>query len=323
MPPFPVYDISSSRIFSVNPDGSDLRQVSKSEAYSAQPSVSRDGKRIVFVGTSRVPTFAPTGKDLFVMTTDGRNERWLTHLNSNSDDYDPAISPDGHYVAFISTRDGNPDLYLGAVDNPSAPLFRITTTDSIMESSPTWSPNGSCLAYSARRDQYSPEDVWMVVSPLSPVLGLFVRVNLTDSVRVHDTSGQTRAYNNWQTPDWSPDGKLIAMRASYFGPLDVLVRPAVYVVSPVSYRATTIVSDSGVNKRQIDPYDPSWSPDGKRLVVASRTGAQSFQLDVYNSDGSWVNAINPPSNRRYWQPDWGTYAVRGIGDIEKMNLREY
>jgi Tol biopolymer transport system component len=311
MPPFPVYDVTSSQIFSVNADGSDLRQLTNSGAYSGQPSVSKNGRRIVFVGTSRIPTFVATGKDLFVMDSDGKNERWLTNLNSNFDEYEPAISPDGDYIAFISTRDGNPELYVGSIADNDAQPFRVTTTDSVDESSPAWSPDGKWLTYISQKGLGTPTTLWMRLNPtrLWPAILYMGPINIADSVRVRDPSFIAK-YNSWESPDWSPDGKLIAFAAHYEGMLEWYIHPGVFTLKLSSYTIAAITGDSNFVKRWVDPRDPNWSPDGKRLIVAMRTGVESYQLEIFDASGTWRGAIVPASNRRYWQPDWGAYAPR-------------
>ncbi len=308
MPPFPAY--IGSQIFSINPDGTELKQLTKYPG-DEQPSVSKDGKRIVFVGWSRVMTFIATGKDLFVMNTDGKNERWLTNLNSNSDDYDPAISPDGQYVAFISTCDGNTELYVGNIDERNARPIRVTKTDSVAESSPAWSPDGKWLTYITRRGRIEPTTLWMTLNPTWPHVALAgwkpPLINITDSVRVRNASFVAK-YNVWETPDWSPDGKLIAFSAHYEGVLAWYILHGIFSVNPFTYKITTMVIDSNLSKRSMDPYDPNWSPDGKQIVVSTRISVEGYQLNIYDANGGWKNAINPGTKARYWQADWGTYA---------------
>ena len=70
-------------------------------------------------------------------------------VSANSN-YSPVWSPDGHQVAFVSTRDGHAGLYLMAPDgSDQKPLGEPTTAES---RDPSWSPDGRWIAFSSNRD---------------------------------------------------------------------------------------------------------------------------------------------------------------------------
>ena len=70
------------------------------------------------------------------------------------DDSDPVWSPDGKYIAFVSDRSEEPDLYYGsniwtvAVDDPQHALTRVSA-DTGTERTPVWSPDGKSVAYTS------------------------------------------------------------------------------------------------------------------------------------------------------------------------------
>jgi Tol biopolymer transport system component len=68
------------------------------------------------------------------------------------DDREPAVSPDGRWVAFASDRNGGWDLYL--LDLTAGEVRQLTQTASF-EGQPTWSPDGVWLAY----EYYAGEDL--------------------------------------------------------------------------------------------------------------------------------------------------------------------
>ena len=78
---------------------------------------------------------------------------------------DPRLSPDGRRVAFTVTtvvedKDRrHSEIWMAAADG-SAPAYRYTSP-STEASSPTWSPDGSLLAFSSRREG-SEDDVWFL-----------------------------------------------------------------------------------------------------------------------------------------------------------------
>src|SRR5215211_1702061 len=62
------------------------------------------------------------------------------------DDITPAASPDGERIAFASNRSGFWDLYL--LDLESGDVTQLTNTPAY-EGAPTWSPDGTFMAFEA------------------------------------------------------------------------------------------------------------------------------------------------------------------------------
>src|ERR1051325_10170549 len=74
----------------------------------------------------------------------------LTRLTAgNWDDIMPAASPDGKRIAFASNRSGEWDLY--TMDLSTAKVTQLTNTPQY-EGAPSWSPDGSYIAYEAYID---------------------------------------------------------------------------------------------------------------------------------------------------------------------------
>lgn len=90
---------------------------------------------------------------LFLVDIAGSEAQQLT--DGDWDDSDPAWSPDGSHIAFVSSRAEdrwrlpNPDLYTLAIDNSKAGDLQCLTDGSISCSSPSWSPDGKTLAFLA------------------------------------------------------------------------------------------------------------------------------------------------------------------------------
>lgn len=116
------------------------------------------------------PEMLPTeGGDLFnpSVSSDGRivveeveqdSDIWRTDLTggvseplirSTSDDYEPAYSPDGKQLAFVSQRSGAPELWFAPLDGEARRVTRLTGPD-IRQIS--WSADGARLAFVTEED---------------------------------------------------------------------------------------------------------------------------------------------------------------------------
>jgi TolB protein len=65
----------------------------------------------------------------------------------------PSFSPDGKQIAFVSNKDGSPRIYIMEIPPVGMPLKEIKTTmiskKNKENTSPSWSPDGTMLAYSS------------------------------------------------------------------------------------------------------------------------------------------------------------------------------
>jgi Tol biopolymer transport system component len=81
------------------------------------------------------------------MDADGTNVRRLTPVGSR--DYMPIWSPDGMKIAFISSRDGDAEIYVMGSDGSD--VLRLTDNDAF-DAAYFWSPDGRQLVFTSDRD---------------------------------------------------------------------------------------------------------------------------------------------------------------------------
>ncbi|HMC72496.1 MAG TPA: hypothetical protein VKJ07_25300, partial [Mycobacteriales bacterium] len=127
-------------IYTIDADGSNLRNVSNNPSGDRDPRYSPDGKRIVFVSNR------DGNWEIYVMNADGSAQTRLT--NDSAIDELPAWTADGRIV-FGSYRDGNDNLYVMAADGGS---LRRLTNDPGTEAFPAPAPTGDKIAFISDRD---------------------------------------------------------------------------------------------------------------------------------------------------------------------------
>ncbi len=118
-----------------------LKRLTFWRGIDTSPSYSPDGKQIVF-NSDRGGQPA-----LYIMDSNGANARRLTYNEGRY--YAPAWSPRGDLIAFVVQRAGV--FHIGVID-PNGQEERLLT-DSYMDDSPTWAPNGRVLVFSRQQSR--------------------------------------------------------------------------------------------------------------------------------------------------------------------------
>jgi Tol biopolymer transport system component len=144
-----MYGYASIRI--VNANGGQERDL----AYGFSPVWSPIDGRIAFYADHPPRSL---NADIYLLDDMGRNLHNLTQNQFHN--WDPAWSPDGSQIVFISSRDGNPDLYVmnarcGQTPEHCGDGLRRLTHTTAMNATPAWSPDGRRIAFESHRDGYS------------------------------------------------------------------------------------------------------------------------------------------------------------------------
>ena len=117
-------------VYSIRPDGTGLRRLTRNAAFDGDAHLSPDGDWIVF-GSDR------TGNaDVYVMRSDGSGVRRIT--GDPAFDFQPVFSSDGRSIAFIREVDGVNDVFTVRVDGTR--VRNVTNTPELNEFDPDWQP---------------------------------------------------------------------------------------------------------------------------------------------------------------------------------------
>ena len=133
-------------IYSMASDGTDVQQLTRTDAQEAEPAWSPDGKQIAyasgylradvtcgFIHTGRETDPTVAHPDIYLMSNDGSNQTRLTETENN---IEPTWSPDSTSLAFVSAYDG---AYEICVLDPYHKSAYCITSNSDFKSSPSWS----------------------------------------------------------------------------------------------------------------------------------------------------------------------------------------
>ena len=226
-------------------------------------------------------------------------------------------------IAFVSARDGNDEIYAADADGQNAANL---TQDPATDRDPSWSPDGSRIAFTSDRDG-----------------GVFtLHVMDADGYNVQALPAQGRE------PSWSPDGtRLVYATDDGLRTIDVASGDVAYITydgsdaSPV-FRpdgsgilfVRTVDGNAGIWDLDLDSGfafyrigdvgfdgDPAFCAANNSFAYATQYGDDTAPIQIlaqYPSGGVFANGRHPS-----WSPDCAELAYDGAGSILRSDPRSF
>ena len=315
-------------LYAVEPEGARLQRISVPPADGSfsdfSPSVSPDGSRVAFATFrlhSRLWFLGERSLEIATSALDGSDYRRLT--DSEALDTNPAWSPDGTRIAFVSGMKRTTDWGIYTMTADGSDLRRITPASLVATKDlPMWSPDGRRLAF--------------LVNDADATALYTVAADGSDPTRISAVWGRSSPHlcRITRVPAaWSPDGTRIAFVTGRQGHT---ARPDGSDVQELTYRNEPTFGT-------LEPYQAhnnlSWSPDGSEIRfvgvrhIPQQVDWRSTVHGVYAIaiDGSSARTIieftGPDSIKPHslmaWSPDGGRIAVLDSADPRYPNVVLY
>jgi Tol biopolymer transport system component len=267
-----------SEIFTVNPDGSGLTQLTF-DGNNIGPRWSADGTKIVFVSSRVTPGDTDGNYEIWVMNADGSGQMQITFTASPFHNVHPAFSPDGSKIVFESNRPPSTTSDIWVMNADGSNPHQLTTASPDYEIEPVWSPDGSKIVFKRSAKIF-------VMNP-----------DGSGQTDISKDPGATDEY-----PEWSPDGRMIAFNS--------FPSRAIWVMNADGSGRKQLSNPSPL---PLADEFPAWSPDGAK--IAFFRGIDSIW--VMNADGSNPVdiTVSQPNSDTDFEPNWQPLRANPVGGL--------
>lgn len=280
-----------TQVYIINSDGTSRTQVTAAVSDIHGFNFSPDGAKIVFWCTN-----GGGSDNISIIGVDGTGVQQLT--NSSGGNGDAVFSPDNSTIAFVSNRDGDPEIYKMNADGTNQ--TNITNMHGggmtkIGDLAPAWSPDGTRIAFVSDRSGSS--NIW-AMNPDGSSLA-----NLTG------TSGPQNG-----NPKWSADGQWVYFNTNRDANYEI------YKMGPLGGSLEDVTNSSR------DEKDFDLAGDLSMMVLESNRLGTGVYFNIYSeilSTGQlWQLSADLDKNnyRPRLSPD-GTRVVFVTNEISKQNVR--
>src|SRR4029077_16184768 len=250
-------------VYTVLPDGEDLRRLTTDPGFDACAAYSADARRMPYphahagyAGDGRRIAYC-SGQgggavQVWTMKQNGTDKQQVTHMSGVA--IFPDYSPDGSEIVFAAQPAGATSRNIYVVPSDGGTPQQLTTVGNNVY--PAFSPDGSEIVFTSNRTGTS--QVYVMNA---------------------DGSGQTQLTSDPQpkdqVPDWSPEGSKIAYLADTHGISDV--------INP-SWGDIWVMNADGSGQHPITNgaswHGTAWSPDGPRIATLDMPSRTVYTLNA-------------------------------------------
>jgi Tol biopolymer transport system component/subtilase family serine protease len=290
--PLTVYSSSLDLAGSAEP-GSKVELIKDGDSFGTTTAIESDTIQSFDLGVNVYgASISPDGR--MIAYLDDSYAVWLKNLANKEQTqilpqaYSVLWSPDGRKIAYI-TSDNRISLYdMGTQDTSS-----LTEDANVYETSPSWSHDGTKIAFISNRGGYS--DIWIKDLLSGSLTQMTEQKNLSyaklspdgkkvayfeyKDLYVVDLLGQASTVDletDSTSVDWSPNGNKVAFISNKNGNYDVFV-------FDIDTQSPTQLTDSPQRK-----WSVSWSPDGTEIGFSQweANGTVSIMVSSSSTKGS-------------------------------------
>jgi len=270
------------------------------------PVISPNGQSVAY--TVRQPNWTDNRYETQIWLASTASASPIQLTTSKGTNFEPAWSPDGRWLGFLSDRDGTLQIYV--ISPAGGEARRITNTATGVQDF-RWSPDGERIAFTMpdpesdqiklRKERYSDFEI---VRHDYRMTHLWIADVGTGSVQ-RVTRGNEYTVDSFS---WSPDGKRLAFDARTAPTPTAEPTSNIYICNLDYGSVRKLIDELGPDR------NPHWSPDGRSIAFETVFGRPNFftensHLGVVSAEGGTVADITPDFDERTDLIGWGQGGV--------------